>query len=716
VIAAFMSNILISRSPVQFLAALVAIAASCTSANAQSPPTNASNDNRWVTGTASATLVPEPLKLKDASHWTIESRRHRGIISASTPSPDGTRLATGGVDGIVRIWNMDTGSLDRALMADRFGIYSMAWSPDGARLATIAYGGARVRIWDVATGRQLAEPKPHGHLSSLTWSHDSRRLGANHPADGSGRIYVSDSLADFKVVKEAGKRVVALAWSSDSSLLAYAVAGEPANVVETSGWSFRYSLDQRVDGVTRLLGWSPDGTLLATVGDTGAAVWKSADGTAVSRTAGFFSDIAWDPDSSRFLAASAKGIFVNAADGKAGDAFAGGGRLHWNAKTGRITTVTADTIKVWEPGAKEPAITIDAGGTHAPVFEAGKPVVTGIGTKVLSVSNQTTFKRITTLEGHTGPVTHAAWSRDGKHFATAGADGTVCLWNVEKGEQLATLAGHKGGVTALAWAPDSDSLASAGIDKTVRLWTAEGEEKGVLAGHTNLILSVAWAPKGDLVASGGRDQKIMVWSLDTGDQVRTIDCPAWVTTLDWTTVKGVSAIACGLQDGGAKVFNASTGSEIATVIQGTPSWAYGFGSIAWSQGGQPGLLTSRWHLAQLWDIGTKDTLARQITPGGGTAVFPTAGGKVAVVRAADRTLRLWDPADNGLRGVLLDDDGRLAAISTKGDVKFDPEAAPDLIAIVETADGHQHVLTLGELKSVHGWKNSSKAIKLPTRN
>jgi WD40 repeat protein len=334
----------------------------------------------------------------------------------------------------------------------------------------------------------------------------------------------------------------------------------------------------------------------------------------------------------------------------------------------------------------------------------------------MSVWNSTTFQRIAVLEGHTGKVTLVAWSRDGKRFASGGSDGAVRLWDVETWNPLRSLTSLKGPVTALAWAPDGGTLAAAASDKSVKLWTAEGEEKTAFTGHTQQIASLAWAPKGGLLASGGRDRKIMIWNQDTGELERTIACPSSAVALDWTMFKGISALACGMQDGGAKIFNSSTGAEITTVIDGSPSWPYGFGALAWSPGARPGLLTSRWYLAQLWDVNQRDSVSRQIAPGGSSNVLSAAGGKLVVVRALDRTTRVWEHNGNVVRCALLDDGGTLAAITPVGDVACDPDVSSELIAIVEAADGHQKTLSLLEFKSSHGWKSRGHTIKLPAKN
>src|SRR5262245_8736719 len=69
------------------------------------------------------------------------------------------------------------------------------------------------------------------------------------------------------------------------------------------------------------------------------------------------------------------------------------------------------------------------------------------------------------------PVWSAAWSPDGKRFASGGYDGLVRLWGLD-GRAGPVLSGHHRAVTCVAWSPDGKRLASAGQDGTVRLWDA----------------------------------------------------------------------------------------------------------------------------------------------------------------------------------------------------------------------------------------------------
>ena len=79
---------------------------------------------------------------------------HSGAVLAVALSPDGTRLATAGVDRSLRIWDPGTGELRRSIHNHTATVFALAWSADSERLAS-ASGDRTARLWQPRRGRLL---------------------------------------------------------------------------------------------------------------------------------------------------------------------------------------------------------------------------------------------------------------------------------------------------------------------------------------------------------------------------------------------------------------------------------------------------------------------------------------------------------------------------------------------------------------------------------
>src|SRR5438552_2511660 len=76
---------------------------------------------------------------------------HQGSILSVAYSPDGATLASVSSDRTARLWDAHTGQLKRILQGHTGGLERGVFSPNGEVLATSSQD-ATIRLWDVATG------------------------------------------------------------------------------------------------------------------------------------------------------------------------------------------------------------------------------------------------------------------------------------------------------------------------------------------------------------------------------------------------------------------------------------------------------------------------------------------------------------------------------------------------------------------------------------
>ncbi|MEO2090926.1 MAG: hypothetical protein ABGY75_15710, partial [Gemmataceae bacterium] len=90
---------------------------------------------------------------------------------------DGSWLATGGGvrDNTVRIWDVATGKELRSLAAHTAVVYALALSADGTALATGSHDGS-VRLWDTTGWAETAVLKQGANVYGLSFTPDGKRL------------------------------------------------------------------------------------------------------------------------------------------------------------------------------------------------------------------------------------------------------------------------------------------------------------------------------------------------------------------------------------------------------------------------------------------------------------------------------------------------------------------------------------------------------------
>jgi WD40 repeat protein len=113
----------------------------------------------------------------------LSLKGHRRYVNSVAFSPDGKRLATLSRDNTVKVWDAQTGQVVLTLQPVSTAISgSLVFSPDGKRLASThqprnSVGirrSSEVKVWDVQTGQELLTIK--GGAGSVSFSPDGKRL------------------------------------------------------------------------------------------------------------------------------------------------------------------------------------------------------------------------------------------------------------------------------------------------------------------------------------------------------------------------------------------------------------------------------------------------------------------------------------------------------------------------------------------------------------
>jgi WD40 repeat protein len=152
---------------------------------------------------------------------------------APTPyfSPDGTRLATCSIPGVLQLWDAATGkpvlggyvnNTEDLSFGDTVDFcISGGWSPDGTRILTASWAGNGAKIWDAKTGENLLTYKDHsGGIGFPTWSPNGKRV-ASGDTNGVVKIWDAETgatLLSFSV--PVGEYLFQLDWSPDGKWLA----------------------------------------------------------------------------------------------------------------------------------------------------------------------------------------------------------------------------------------------------------------------------------------------------------------------------------------------------------------------------------------------------------------------------------------------------------------------------------------------------------------
>jgi WD40 repeat protein len=456
-------------------------------------------------------------------------------------APNGQTVAVGCTDKKVRLWNVGTDEKPRPLEEHGNPIQCVAFSSDGAMLATASFRDnqgqtiGEVKLWNVATGKELAVLSGHlGVITSVAFSPDDKTL-ATASWDRTVKLWDVEKRKERTTLQGHVGVVRAVAFSLDSQALASASDDTTVRLWDPATGRERATLKGHTAAV-RAVAFAPDSKALISGGEDAAVKWW---------------DLARLPERTPLQAHTSRTWAV---------AFSPNGRTVG-------TTNERGTAKLWNAATGEKVADLKGyeGFVNCLAFSPdGKTVVTGGEDKKVWRWDAATGKQQDVLEGHDNTILSVAYSADGKALVTTSLDSTVRVWNAETGKLVWVFEEH--GVRCAVFAPDGKTVVVGRKDGWVRIWDVEKQrEQHAWQAHAGAVpvdvRVVAISSDGKILATGSDDGTAKVWDLGKRKQLQELKGHRRMGRSVALTADGRTLVTAA---GEVKLWDVGTGEERAT--------------------------------------------------------------------------------------------------------------------------------------------------------
>lgn len=322
-------------------------------------------------------------------------------ITALAMNPEGTLLASGGDDGLVKLWDPRTGDRLETLVGHEGSIETLAISPDGTFLVS-AGADRTVRLWDLATLSERLQLQGHTELiNSVAISPDSRWI-ASGSADRTIRLWQADSGQLLRTVDSTAHELTA---GAGITAVAFGPGRTPPTRIAALG-------EAGEEGIPL----APPPLLLAAANaDPTIHLWDPSSGALLETLEADYpvEQVLLSRDGRYLFSGSANGISI------------------WNLGTGSLERTLPQHFSSLATLTLSPDDRLLASGTDHRA-------------KAIQLWDLRTGELLRTLGGHTWTVSALLFSPDGQTLYSGSVDGSIRIWGPEV-EPEASAEGESGG-------------------------------------------------------------------------------------------------------------------------------------------------------------------------------------------------------------------------------------------------------------------------------
>lgn len=486
-------------------------------------------------------------------------------------SSDDQRLVVGCKDRAVRIWNLQTGKMERAITGLAFDNSIACLSPDQSQLLTVSCNGnfqrepAEVALWSTITGEKIYELKDVTRsIHDVAFSPDGRRFAtctwvnvAVYDAEtGAKALSLRQNVGSIDSVQFSPDGETILTWSH------LKLNGNNGWINVWDGDVGQSALSLSCDSPVTFVRISPNGKMIAAVSADGMArIWDAESHQLLHKIkahSNSLSALAISHDSKWIATAGVPTV------GVADEIFI------WSTATGELertidlsqagfarrTTITSlafgptnETLVstglyhfglVWDtatgkllPSPPHGAETLSFGSAIEP---QGEHLIAGITRNLvydkngqsqqfetIEKWNLLTGENVFTLKDVDAVISCVDIRKDGEQFVVAspksGSGGpnkknSITIRRCSDGAIVKRIPIESPFVNAARFSPDGSLIASAHSDGSVRIYDAmSGRLLDRLTGHTSVVNSLSFSPDGRSLASASSDTTIRIWDV-----------------------------------------------------------------------------------------------------------------------------------------------------------------------------------------------------------
>lgn len=470
------------------------------------------------------------------------------VVGCVRFSPDG-RYVLMGKDYQARLWEVGSGNEvktfgePRAVVSDPCGnIRDLSFSPDGKRILVGYYSG-RSKLWDVASGRVLAEFAGHTKpVVGVAFMPGGRRV-VTGGSDSTVRVWDIESATEVLRLEGEVGRLMALAVAPDGRYILTADFEGHARFWDVAtGRVFRSLRQER--GL-QAVDISPDGRYVMTGAQSGLSrLWDAETAVELrrfTRQGLMVNSVAVSPRADSLLAATESVVSV------------------WDLETGRRASS-------FTHGNQVSSVSFSADGNYALTSNYDSTA------RLWELSTGRQVRQFPTA----WVMRCAAISRTGRYVVADAENHSAVLWDAQSGQELRRFKGPpdpRGAAwfNSVAFSQDEKFVLTGGVDDITRMYeTATGKEVRVFVGQTSHVNSVAFSSDGRFVLTaaggsgnaGGRDDSAWLWDAATGKKIRQYIGHADVVTSAVFSPDGRRVLTASW-DETARVWDTETGRQLA---------------------------------------------------------------------------------------------------------------------------------------------------------